>query len=109
MPGITLRSQEVSDLIWFLRTLRPRGRRATLVRKKVQTTDGKTIEGLVLGESGLDMDIRSDDQQIHLLRVAANNLYRPVRSQLDWPTYNGQMNGNRLAKLRRSPRTMSEN
>jgi hypothetical protein len=57
-----------------------------------------TIEGLVDGESGLDMDIRSDDRQIHLLRVAANNLYRPVTSQLDWPTYNGQVNGNRFSK-----------
>src|ERR1700674_1478304 len=62
MPAFTLTGQETNDLIAFLRTFRPPRRGFRAVRKKVQLTDGRALEGLVLGESGFDLDLRSDDQ-----------------------------------------------
>ena len=97
MPAFGLPPQELNQLIAFLRTLRPRRRVAAPVHKKVTTTDGKTLDGLVLGESALDLDLRTEDQQIHLLRPAANGTYRAVTSQTDWTTYNGRVNGNRFS------------
>src|ERR1019366_2578334 len=58
MPAFNMTNQEMTDLVGFLRTLRPRGRGLASVRKKVETTDGKTLEGLVLGESSLDLALR---------------------------------------------------
>jgi len=100
MPAFSLRDEEMNQLIGFLRTLRSQRSEPAPVRKKVQTTDGKTVEGLVIGESSLDLDLRTDDQQIHLMRVAEKGRYRPVTSQIDWPTYNGQVNGNRFTQAK---------
>ena len=98
MPAFTLGNQEMNDLVAFLRTLRPR-RGPAPVRKKVQTSDGQTIEGLVLGESSLDLALRTDDQRIHLFRTDAAGRYRTVTSQTDWSTYNGNVSGNRYTTL----------
>ena len=65
----------------------------------MQTTDGKTIAGLVLGEGMSDLQLRSDDQRIHLLRKAENGRYRIVTSQRDWTTYHGDVGGNRYSPL----------
>ena len=99
MPAFNLGNQEMNDLVAFLRTLRPLRRGSAPVRKKVQTTDGKTMEGLVLGESSLDLALRTDDQRIHLFRTGAGGRYRAVTSQTDWSTYNGQVGGNRYTML----------
>src|SRR6476620_2688994 len=69
-----------------------------VVRKTVQTTDGKTVTGRVLNEGMSDMQILSDDQHLHLLRKAADR-YREVTSQKDWPTYHGDLNGNQYTTL----------
>jgi alcohol dehydrogenase (cytochrome c) len=71
----------------------------TAERRTVQTTDGKTIVGLVLGEGMADLQLRSDDQRIHLLRKAENGRYRTVTSQRDWTTYHGDVGGNRYSTL----------
>ncbi len=94
-PGIT--GDEKIRLVTFLRTLRPR-RRAAPVRKTVELTDGKSLTGLVLNESPLDLQLRTDDQHIHLLRPVAAK-FREVTSNTDWPTYNGDTRGNRYSPL----------
>ena len=71
----------------------------TTERRTVQTTDGNTIAGLVLGEGVSDLQLRSDDQRIHLLRKAENGRYRVVTSQRDWTTYHGDVTGNRYSTL----------
>jgi alcohol dehydrogenase (cytochrome c) len=98
MPAFDLGSQAMANLVAFLRTLRPRRGEAAPVRGKAETTDGRTLEGLVLNHSLADMQLRTDDNRIHLLR-AAGDRYRPVTSQTDWPTYNGQFGGNRYTTL----------
>ena len=47
----------------------------------------------------VDLQLRSDDQRIHLLRKAENGRYRAVTSQRDWTTYHGDSGGNRYSPL----------
>src|SRR6478736_3214163 len=68
-------------------------------RRTIQTTDGKTLQGQVLSEGMTDLQLRTDDRKIHLLRKADDNRYRLVTSQTDWPSYNGDPSGNRYSKL----------
>ena len=96
MPPINLNDTEMRQVIVFLRSLRPTG--PPTERLKVETTTGKTLEGLVLNQSSQDLQLQTDDKQIHLLRKEGAR-YRPVTSQTDWPTYNGQVNGNRYTTL----------
>src|SRR3984885_10538584 len=71
----------------------------TPTRRTLQTTDGQTLQGQVLSEGMTDLQIRTDDKKIRLLRKADGNRYRLVTSQSDWPTYNGDASGNRYSKL----------
>ena len=70
-----------------------------VVRKSVQTADGRTLEGQVLNEGMQDLQIRTDDKKVVLLRKTDNGRYRVVTSQADWPTYHGDPSGNRYSKL----------
>ena len=77
----------------------PRGQPAPVVRRTVQTTDGKTLQGQVLAEGMTDLQLRTDDKRIHLLRKTDGDRFRVVTSQADWPTYHGDPSGNRYSKL----------
>jgi alcohol dehydrogenase (cytochrome c) len=99
MPAFNLPTQDTNDLVAYLRTLRAPRFGFVPVRKKVETTDGQTIEGTVIGESSLDLSSRTDDSRIHLFRTTTGGRYRPVTSQTDWATYNGDTGGNRLTQL----------
>ncbi|MES1262647.1 MAG: PQQ-dependent dehydrogenase, methanol/ethanol family [Acidobacteriota bacterium] len=96
MPASTLTEGQMNALVTFLRTLRA-GRRAP-VRRTVETTDGRRLDGLVINESFLDLQLRTNDSKVHLLR-AAGNKYREVTSQADWPGYHGDARGNRYTTL----------
>ncbi len=100
MPAFDLPSQEMNDLVRYLRSLAPISRNApaAIVRRVVQTTDGQTLEGQVLNEGTLDLQLRTDDKRVRLLRKAGDR-YRLVTSQTDWPTYHGDPSGNRYTKL----------
>jgi len=97
MPGFPLPDQDMRELVAFLRTLKPK-RGSAPVRATVETTDGRTLQGLALNQTSADLQLLSDDQRIHLLRKVGDR-YRPVTSQADWPTYNGQIGGNRYSAL----------
>ncbi|HEY1242909.1 MAG TPA: PQQ-binding-like beta-propeller repeat protein [Bryobacteraceae bacterium] len=101
MPAFDLPATEMTGLVAFLRTLAtpiPRNAPPAVARKTVQTTDGRTLAGQVLNEGMSDLQLRTDDKQIHLLRRSGDR-YRPVTSQSDWPTYHGDPSGNRYSKL----------
>ena len=74
-------------------------------RKKIQTTDGRTLEGRALSEGMADLQLLTDDQRIHLLRKTADDRYRAVTSQRDWPTYHGDPSGNRYTTLTQIDKT----
>ena len=109
MPGFpSLDGPEKAQLISFLRTIRPRRRAAPVVRKTIDLTDGTQLEGFVLNESPLDLQLKTGDGHIHLLRPAAGK-FREVTSQSDWPSYNGDTRANRYSSLRQiTPQNVSK-
>ena len=82
----------------FLRTIQKREEAAPIVRMKVQTTDGRSLDGQVIGEGFDDLQLRTDDKRVHLLRRAGDR-FRVVTSETGWPTYNGETGGNRYTTL----------
>ncbi|HXB75580.1 MAG TPA: PQQ-binding-like beta-propeller repeat protein [Candidatus Acidoferrales bacterium] len=104
MPAIQVSEAEMAPLTRFLRTLQPRmGRERPVVRQKVTITDGKgldgkTLDGEVLNQGFDDLQLRTDDKRIHLLRRVGDR-YREVTSSIDWPGYNGDPGGNRYTTL----------
>jgi alcohol dehydrogenase (cytochrome c) len=101
MPAFEIEPAQMAALVTYLRTLVPTSRNAprVVVRKTIQTTDGRTLEGRVLNEGMSDLQLRTDDQRIHLLRKAGGDRYRAVTSQRDWTTYHGDIGGNRYTPV----------
>ena len=85
-------------MLRFLRTIQQRALGRPVVHMTVQTIDGKRLVGQVLGEGFEDLQLRTDDKRIHLLR-RAGDLFREVTSETNWPTYNGDPGGNRYTTL----------
>jgi alcohol dehydrogenase (cytochrome c) len=95
MPGFKLADTELNPLIGFLRSLRPQRPAMPIVRQKVEIENSKVLDGLVLNQTFADMQLRTDDNRIHLLRKTPAG-YREVTSSVDWSTYNGDRGGNRF-------------
>jgi len=68
------------------------------VRASVTLTDGAKLEGFALASTSREMQLRTDDQKIHLLRKEGDK-YRRVTSQADWPSMHGQFSGNRYSSM----------
>jgi alcohol dehydrogenase (cytochrome c) len=98
MPAFKVTDEEMRVLVAYVRTLKPRGDAPAHVT--VRTTDGRTLEGDVLNSSFSDLQLRSADQRVHLLRPVGDK-YREVTSQTDWPSYHGSPNGNRYTTIDR--------
>ncbi len=99
MPAFPMQGGDLNNLLNFLHTLAPPGPRGPpAVRKTVTTTDGRTLTGVVINENSLELQLRTDDNRIALLRPS-DDRFRPVTSESDWPTYNGDVSGNRYSKL----------
>ena len=98
MPPQAVPAADLAALVRFLRVIERRAAVAPVVRMTVQTTDGRTLDGQVLGDGFDDLQLRTDDKQVHLLRRSGDR-YRPVTSSVSWPTYNGDPGGNRYTTL----------
>ncbi len=96
MPPQPIEEPELGDLVKFLRTIQRKA--PPIIRAKVQTTDGRTLDGQVLGEGFDDLQLRTDDKQVHLLRRSGDR-FRPAGNSVSWPTYNGDPGGNRYTTL----------
>jgi alcohol dehydrogenase (cytochrome c) len=96
MPGNIMPEAERASLMNFLRTLERQA--PPIVRMAAQTTEGRTLEGRVLGQGFDDLQLLTDDKQVHLLRRTGDR-FRSVTSEADWPTYNGDPGGNRYTTL----------
>ena len=107
MPPSDITGQELNDLLRFLHSIEARpatnggGRQQ---RVTVELTDGRTLQGGQLGEGFFDLQIRTDDEKIHLLRRSGDK-FREVTSQVDWPQYNGDPRGNRYTTMAQIDRT----
>jgi alcohol dehydrogenase (cytochrome c) len=91
MPPNVIPDGELAALLKHLRTIE---QRALVTRTSVRTTDGRTIEGHLLGEGLSDLQVRTADNRVHLLRREGDRV-RPVTSSPGWSTYNGDPGGNR--------------
>jgi len=108
MPAFKqLPDAEVGSLVAFLRAL-PAGRRGRRgfqpVQMKVALTDGRALEGMAIARNSRELQLRTGDQRLHLLRKAGEQ-YRKVTSQADWPILHGQYSGNRYSELRQIDRS----
>lgn len=104
MPGFpNLAGEEKAALMTFLRTIRPL-RHAPPVERTVELINGAKLTGLVMNESAADLEMRTPDQRIHLLRPEGNR-FRQAASQVDWTTYNGDVRGNRYSQLTQIDKT----
>jgi alcohol dehydrogenase (cytochrome c) len=103
MPAIRLNSGEAPQIIAYLRSLKA-GPVWPLERVAITTTDGRKISGLALNQTSADLQLRSDDGRLHLLRVEEGH-FREVTSETGWTTYNGDPRGNRLTPLRQIDRS----
>jgi len=98
MPAFAaLTEQDVTGLVAFLRTLRPRAGTAPATTR-VTLADGATLTGLLLNQGMSDLQLLDDQRHIRLLRREGDR-YRLVTSQADWPTYDGQITGGRYSPL----------
>jgi alcohol dehydrogenase (cytochrome c) len=104
MPAMQIPDAELADLTAYLRTLQPAvppgGRvfQRPEVRETITLTDGKTLSGVVVANGLEDHQIRTDDGKIHLLRRVGDR-FREVTSTVDWPTFHGDMSGNRYTTM----------
>ena len=99
MPAFGIADTEMATLVAHLRTLRPvTGQAAGLKRARIELTSGGTLEGVVTGEGIEDLQLRTADQRVHILRRAGTR-FREATSQTDWNTYNGNYNANRYTTL----------
>jgi alcohol dehydrogenase (cytochrome c) len=97
MPPSQISDAEMEPLTRFLRSLQPRNFRRPVVREKLATTDGKTLEGEIRNQGFDDLQILTDDHRVHLLRRAGDK-FREVTSSTDWPGYRNP-GGNRYTTL----------
>ena len=98
MPPGVVPDSEMADLVRFLRTIERRPESKPVVRVTLQTAEGTTLHGQVLGEGFNDLQLLTDDKRVHLLRREGERV-REVTSRMDWPTYNGDPGGNRYTTL----------
>jgi alcohol dehydrogenase (cytochrome c) len=96
MPPSGLTVRQLGVLVKYLRTIQREAE--PIVRRTVRTTDGRTLEGQLVGEGVNDLQLRTDDKQLHLFRREGDRV-RPVTSDAQWPTYNGDPRGNRYTTL----------
>ena len=101
MPAFDLAEEELHGLVAYLDTLDTRsGQRQADPVKEFRLADGSVIRGSVLNESGFDVQLRSSDGTLRLLRREGEVYREPIEgSDSDWPTYHGSFSGNRHSEL----------
>lgn len=97
MPPVHISVLEMPQLFRFLRSIQRR-REMPLEPLKAQLVDGTVLNGLVTGEGFDDLQLRTDDEHVHLLRRAGDR-FREVTSEQNWPGYDGDPRGNRYTTM----------
>ena len=103
MPPSIIDDAELAALVRFVRTLE-RAPSAEAAPRTFQTTAGGTITGVALGEGFHDLQLRTSDGRVRLLRREKDRV-REVTSETGWPGYNGHPGGNRYTTLTQIDRT----
>src|SRR6185312_6035666 len=102
MPAFQIPDAELAALTGYLRTLQtPEGGRPFQrpeIHETLTLTDGKTLTGVQVANGFDDHQIRTEDGKIHLLRRVGDK-FREVTSTVDWPTFHGDVSGNRYTTM----------
>ena len=101
MPAVNVPAADLPPLFAFLRSLRPArgGRGFQPYAATIKLKGGGTLDGSIISESFDEAALMTTgDRRIHLLRKLPGGAFREVTSQSDWPTYNGDIGGNRFTK-----------
>jgi alcohol dehydrogenase (cytochrome c) len=100
MPAHDIADPEMTGLLAYLHTLQvPESARAP-ERRSVTLAGGQTLVGSVLNETRFDLQLATDDGQIHLLRRDGDTYREPsLLPKQDWPRYDGSLNGSRNSTL----------
>src|SRR5258708_5666542 len=88
MPPNLLGDAEMTALVRFLRTIEREPAPEAAPRTFKEIPGGGTIEGAVLGEGFDDLQVRTADGRVRLLRREGGG-GPPVTSGPDWPAHNG--------------------
>jgi alcohol dehydrogenase (cytochrome c) len=104
MPPVPLTNDEIRVVLAHLRTLRAPDSERRDRSRQITTTTGTRLEGVVTDEGIDDLQIRTPDERIHLMRRSGER-FREVTSQSDWPAYDGGFTGNRYTTLRQIDKT----
>ncbi|HZD05202.1 MAG TPA: PQQ-binding-like beta-propeller repeat protein, partial [Longimicrobiales bacterium] len=100
MPSFDLDRAELIGLVAYLRKLRsPRSSREPREAVSVETPAGEAMEGMVLNRSFEDLQLLTPDGRVRLFRREGDDRYRPVTSEVEWPTYDGTYRGYRYTPL----------
>ncbi len=97
MPPSQIDASETTNLLKTLRTMQRRFVQP-VTRMNATLTNGRVLEGEVLGEGFSDVQLQTADKRVHLLRRVGSQ-FREVTSETNWPTYNGETGGNRYTTL----------
>ena len=103
MPPSVIDEAELTALVRFLRTIE-RDPAPEAAPRTFPTTSGGTIEGAVLGEGFYDLQVRTADGRVRLLRREGERV-REVTSETAWSAYNGNPGGNRYTTLAQIDKT----
>jgi alcohol dehydrogenase (cytochrome c) len=96
MPPNPMPDAEAAALVRFLRSIQ-KDAEPDAPPRTFRTAAG-TLTGVVLGEGFDDLQIRTADGRVRLLRRSGDRV-REVTSDTSWPTYNGDSRGNRYTTL----------
>jgi alcohol dehydrogenase (cytochrome c) len=105
MPANNVSAADLPPLLAFLHTLRPRGGLGFQpYAAKINLNQGETLEGNIVSESLDEAALLSragqpNEERLHLLRKLPGGAFREVSSDAGWPTYNGDIGGNRYTPL----------
>jgi len=103
MPPNPADDPELVALVAYLRTIQRRTEPPG-TRGAFQIAGGQKLEGRILGQGFEDVQLRTADDRVHLLRRSGDRV-REVTSEQAWPTYNGDPGGNRFTTLTQIDKT----
>ncbi len=104
MPPMPVEGADLSNLVRFLRAIQRDPADDPARHTTLTTTTGTVLDGQIVNEGFDDLQIRTPDGRVHLLRREGDRV-REVTSDRDWPTYNGDPGGNRYTPLTEIDRT----
>lgn len=102
MPAFPLPEPALRGISAYLLSLQAAAGKQEAPERSVTLRDGRTIRGRVRNESNYDLAIEASDGKLYLLaRDASGEGWNPVPPdpEGEWPTYHGQLSGNRHSPL----------